>query len=793
MATDATDRADGTGPPPNATEAETSAPAAEADNAGAAFAKKAKDLEALRAAVIDAASVGAGLWLSYLFVLFYLAIAVGGVTHRNLLFKNPVKLPFLNVDLPLVGFFVLGPGIFLIVHAYVLLHFVLLADKVGAFHAELQAQIADEDARARLRRQLPSNIFVQFLAGPREVRTGVMGFLLRLIAQISLVIGPLALLVFFQLQFLPYHHEAISWWQRIAVVLDLALLWTLWPSVARGETTRLGWRDFRHGRVAAWALASLVPILLVFTIATFPREWLDAGLPAIRMVPTKSPASKWTSEKWSFLSLHELLVQGDVDFVARKPTSLWSNRLVLPGIDVSASEGSAEPLPLRGRRLEGAVFIGARLSKADFTAAQLQGADLTEADLREAKFECGERVKVGDQSPGEPGESQEVCAQLQEARLTRAHLQHASLDGARLQDARLDKAELQGASLTGAHLRGVSLVEAQLQGARLDNARLDGAFLTNAQLQAASLEHALLAEATLDGARLQGASLDGADFTTASLAGAHLEGASLGYSILLGGRLDGASLQGASLDDAELQGASLYGAHLEGASLNHAKLQGVRFPKASLQGAMLIGTQLQGATELGSIQSEGAIFSRVFAWRASAPLTGGKALVEEPETGPKHRAAECPFGGHVAPHDQRPCEWSAHSFELLRARIQGLPGGEGREEALKRIEALDPAKPQPREQEMAEAWANLARSAPAPEVYIEALSRTVCEAQGAPYVVQGLLRDIDRRFEGDLARASALAATFLDESQCAGARGLTEPEKAKLQKIRDRRPASSSG
>jgi hypothetical protein len=278
--------------------------------------------------VIDAASVGAGLWLSYLFVLLYLAIAVGGVTHRNLLFESPVKLPFLNVDLPLLGFFVLGPGIFLMVHAYVLLHLVLLADKVGVFHAELQAQIADEDARTRLRRQLPSNIFVQFLAGPREVRTGVMGFLLRLIAQISLVVTPLALLVFFQLQFLPYHHEAIAWWQRVAVVIDLALLWMLWPSVARGETTRLGWRDLRRGQVAAAALASLATILLVFTIATFPGEWLDANLPSARLVPTKSSTLESGTLAWT--SLHELLVQGEVVFVARKPASLWSNWLVLP-------------------------------------------------------------------------------------------------------------------------------------------------------------------------------------------------------------------------------------------------------------------------------------------------------------------------------------------------------------------------------------------------------------------------------------------------------------------------------
>jgi len=97
------------------------------------IAGKAKDLEALRTAVVDAANVSGALWFSYLFVLLYLVIAVGSVTHRNLFFESPVKLPFLNVDLPLLGFFALGPLIFLVVHAYVLLHFAMLADKVGAF------------------------------------------------------------------------------------------------------------------------------------------------------------------------------------------------------------------------------------------------------------------------------------------------------------------------------------------------------------------------------------------------------------------------------------------------------------------------------------------------------------------------------------------------------------------------------------------------------------------------------------------------------------------------------------
>src|SRR5271157_2138870 len=125
-----------------------------------------------------AADAGGALWLSYLFVLFYLAVAAGAVTHADLFFENPVKLPFLNIELPLLAFFFLAPILFLITHAYTLVHLTMLADKSKRFHQALHAQIGDEDDRARegraaraairagLQWQLPSNIFVQFLAGP---------------------------------------------------------------------------------------------------------------------------------------------------------------------------------------------------------------------------------------------------------------------------------------------------------------------------------------------------------------------------------------------------------------------------------------------------------------------------------------------------------------------------------------------------------------------------------------------------------------------------------------------------
>jgi len=524
------------------------------------LASKARDLEAIRAAVVDAAGVSAGFWLSYLLVLFYLLIAAGGVTHRDLFFESPVKLPFLNVDLPVKGFFWLSPVLFLIVHVYVLLHFVMLGGKVRVFDIELRAQIEDPEVRKRLRRQLPSNIFVQFLGGPGKIRDGIVGLLLWLIALISLVIAPVALLVFFQLQFLPYHDPWITWWQRIAVLLDLILLWWLWPPISRGQNRPLDWTDHRNVRGAVWLLASLLPLLLVFTIATFPGEWLEENLPPVRLIPTTLAA--WTlpsveaiqtaGSGWA--TLHELLIAGEVDFAARKPKSLWSNRLVLPGFDAidhtkldteAKIAAATETVSLRSRHLEGTVLIGAVLRKVDFAGAYLQGADLTTADLRNANFACaglanspsGLSVRVGDN----------VCTQLQGAKLK----------GAQLQGAALRVAQLQGADLLGAQLQGADLSSAQLQGAKLLVAQLQGADLLGAQLQGADLTGAVLDGATLPIAELQGTNL------SASLKGANLGGAQLQGADLAGAVLDGASLRNVFVWRADARFAKAKGAWID--------------------------------------------------------------------------------------------------------------------------------------------------------------------------------------------------------------------------------------
>jgi uncharacterized protein YjbI with pentapeptide repeats len=680
------------------------------------LAATAKDLKSLRDTVVDAASVGAGLWVTYLGVLFYLLIAAGGVTHRDLFFENPVKLPFLGIDLPLRGFFWLGPALFLVLHAYVLLHLVLLAAKVGAFDVELQEQIKGDDIRSRLRRQLPSNIFVQFLAGPREDREGLMGLMLQLIAIVSLIVGPIALLVFFEVKFLPYHHQLITWWHRIALLLDLVLLWTLWPAIARGRFLGDAWRGMNPRIVAEMAIVSIAPLLLVFGAATYPGEWLDGK------IPTETVA------RW-----HEMLFAGDVNFKTRRLTSLWSNVLVLPDLDLidrvrfdtsDKINDANETMSLRGRHLEGAVLTNSKLRKADFTAASLQNAQLVDADLRGVKFDCA-KVRSNKKS--------DDCTNLQDAQLSGAQLQEASLERAKLQGADLSQALLQGAELQDAELQGVSLWQAQLQGADLRGARLEGAEIGGANLQGVELDNARLL---------------GANFST------NIQGASV----------KGAQLQGASLKGAQLQGAMLAGANMEGADLSSAFLWRVEAAEGK-DIFLLDATTLAEfpARSLEDLACEDRRELRDSGMHACRWLIGSYE--------------------HLV-------------WDITQQIPNGEMQDSGLSRIQRRLNPLQSMVPQEREWKRAwdKLKARSSKADNFKKLHAGQWQRIGCGTRGGTYLIRSLLRrwyrtDNDiQTFVSKETWLPELAKKFLDEKNCEGARVLDEGSKAKLRRLSEGRP-----
>src|SRR5208282_1437278 len=90
------------------------------------------------------------------------------------------------------------------------------------------------------------------------------------------------------------------------------------------------------------------------------------------------------------------------------------------------------------------------------------------------------------------------------------------------------------------------------------------------------------------------------------------------------------------------------------------------------------------------------------------------------------------------------------------------------------------------------------------EKLVETLIGIGCAADTNPFVVRGLIEQLDDRFgntpikllmhlEGHLAEEAAVASAFLDETKCSGTPKLSDQNKATLMRIVDRAAAADQG
>ncbi len=488
------------------------------------------NIDSLQAALNDAAGKASILWTTFITFEVFLVIAFGSVTHRDLFLNTPIKLPLLNVDLPLTGFFLVAPVLLAIFHFYVFLQLLAFAGKARAYETLLLREPDGMSERQYLRHRLDSFFVLQFLAGPLEYQTGWTGLWLRLIAWITLVGAPVFILLQAQVTFVAYHSSQILTPERAAVLFTLGVVWFYWTRIAGGGQPVARRISSVIWRIIGSITALLVALFCVF-VATFPGEWTGGSLPSFRIIPTSWP-SRW-SKREDWISLHDLLFDGAIDEVSGRPRSPFSDRLIVTDqsfFDKDKFAKSGVGVSLRGRDLSRAVLSRTNLRRADFTGANLDYARIDHAELEGASFGCADGSLSDDQGeqlhpdllPPAQTWPTDTCTWLRRAYLAESQLQGADFRRARLQGASLHGSNLEGANLSDARLQGSAIDHANLQGAILVGAHLQGAFVERSQLWGAELNSAALAISSLFESQLQGVDLDNAD-----LRGARLEGAFL--------------------------------------------------------------------------------------------------------------------------------------------------------------------------------------------------------------------------------------------------------------------------
>ncbi|TAK60797.1 pentapeptide repeat-containing protein [Methylobacter sp.] len=562
-------------------------------------------IEKLLEAANSASQTVATLHVAFLAFVTYLGVIVWGTTHEDLLRISPVKLPILDVDLPLTAFYSFVPWMVVLLHFNLLMQLELLSCKLW----HLDRDLPDTPAGQQVRDRLFIFPFTHLIAGRSEV--WLIRWLLSLVVGITVIALPLLMLLAAQIRFLPFHDEVITWSQRFAVWIDAAMLITLWPLIASPQDrAREWWRNFGVRLLGYWPawlrylstlgwnrltrsiqrrwpnlaareiihrpmlqpetepkgmiflLVSVPVIILISIIAVIPGSITvqtyyapDKG----KSEDTPSYFEDWlirkVPESWLSVAAHKYDVVSCTSLALAEKSEASILQVMLGPCSWFNLDLFSRNLNLREARLVPKGVSLSLLTRAidpdkqvrDAAFKEFDGLNLQHRDLRFANF-------FG-------------------AVLPKADLRHVQLQGAILLKAKLqgvvgwDKTQLQGAILGGTQLQSAGLIEADLQGADLRGANLQGAALGWAKLQSADL---------------RGANLQGADLSKAKLQGADLRGANL-----QGANLREANFQGADLVYTKLQGSDLTLAELQGAELREAELQGVDWPQANLDGAFI--------------------------------------------------------------------------------------------------------------------------------------------------------------------------------------------------------------
>lgn len=698
------------------------------------------DVAPLERSLNDSATRVSTIWISYLVFALYLLTATGTATHRQLFLGEPLKLPVLNIDLPLFWFSVLAPILFVLFHLYVLVQVLLLGRTAAAYNGTINRAFGPTPENALMRQRLANTLFAQIFAGSPREREGWLGWLLHAMAWITLALAPIYIILAFQIAFLPYHSHLATWTHRLLLLIELAVAFVLWPVVVDAR------KDFSWRRL--WRRVertAVIPIRLLSAKKERRWEWQRLRLQAV-------PIAACTSFVAISLGLasfpgepHVNLLTGNSPFAVRcdrwipdRWISRSFDRLVLPGVVVVDDEKL-------GKIEKATAAKGQRPSEGERTRS-----------FRERDLTCGT--------------------------FDSADLRRADFAGARMSGASFEFTLLQGASLSRAQLQGASLFEAQLQSADLKSAQLQGAGLFAAHLQGAYLNDAQLQGATLWGAQLQGANLWSAQLQGAELLDAHLQGAYLHDAQLQGASLHNAHLQGASLSGAQLQGAYLYFVELQDADLVRAQLQGADLNHAELQRADLTGAQLQGAT-LSDSQLTLANLRGVYLWRARDANCSSARV-----NSPKFQVA---FGTS---------DWTENPAtpEAIKMFIEGVVaqvGGPKKDEVRKRLKEGLVATIQKDDLAIETKWRDCASNSEKfqePEyVYLKQHADFLRDlACNAPFyrneIAEGIARNwiwestASVRNRDDFSSRLARGLLGLDGKQCAATKDLTEETKGLL-------------
>jgi len=345
-----------------------------------------KDRERLsmRRAVDASSSSNKTFLVSYLSILLYLAVAVSGVSDEQFLLAKPVKLPWLNIDIPLSGFFIFAPLILLATHfnlLYNLMHHLETLMNFARFSGK-------EDIKRIERFQLIPFLFNHLILSPyiEEKRKAIQVWdaFSKALSFLVLNFLPVGVFAFIQIRFSDYQSMKISLWHFLLLVLDIGI--SVYFFFKLGEDIQNKESKEKGKKFSPILFGSSLGMILILSVSLINMKYLMqvSLLQGEKDIPVLEESFK---SGILFQLFPRIEVRGK-NLVTTEPSDilLLGSYMKGDGNLEEFRELHTKGIDVRERNLVYAVIDNCTIINADFKGAHLEGAVFAKTDVKKANF-----------------------------------------------------------------------------------------------------------------------------------------------------------------------------------------------------------------------------------------------------------------------------------------------------------------------------------------------------------------------------------------------------------------------
>ncbi|PHS05723.1 MAG: hypothetical protein COA78_15035 [Blastopirellula sp.] len=473
----------------------------------------AKQVEELLDAVNAASSQARNMWLGFLGLFSYLCVAIAGVSHVDLLLNNLVKLPIVDVEIPLSSFFIAAPVLFVLVHLGLLVQHALLSKKIHDFLHILDDGIIWGPGPDKIRGRVHSYAQTQLICGPERSR--VLGLFLHIMTWTTLYGLPVLLLLSFQIRFLPYHDEWVTFGHAVTLSIEILCIFLIGLFIARPSASffRSFADNIKTKPLLSFFVALFCPIAIYLSVfvLTVPDSHMDN-------YRQQQPAGlSWIFNPADWLTKTIFVANHPPKAGNSGPSWKLDRNLVVIDVDVVPDKDDAyEEIShrIRNRDLRYALLDRSDLHRVDFSNSDLTGVSAVGTRFEKSKFGLSTLIRADLQD-----------AVMKGATFYFAQMQGANLKGAQMQGAVLQRAEMEGAVFKFARMQGVDFSYARMQEATFYKTQMQGANFVSAQMQGANFSEAQMQATNFSNTKMQGADFSEAQMKATNFSNTKMQGA----------------------------------------------------------------------------------------------------------------------------------------------------------------------------------------------------------------------------------------------------------------------------